>query len=195
MTERTKIVAYADLLGFSNLVVSDIEKARDLLSGFYNLAQNTKDRNRYNELELFLFSDFLFVQGEDVATVVNYMCHLYRECLLYSGRQEGPPMLCRGGIARGAVIVQKRNEAPNVTKNFIVSPALTHAVHKEKLVDGQRLLISANEREDIQHFWNSQIDSITYDQPGIRPSKMFLRYQNRYRAPLMTEGPVFIECG
>ena len=62
MSENQKIIAYADLLGFSELVVNDSNHARHLLSDFYNLSQNIKVNEGYEELELFLFSDFLFVQ-------------------------------------------------------------------------------------------------------------------------------------
>lgn len=171
-----RMVAYTDLLGFSDLVVRDTELAKELLSDFYNLAQRIKIRDGFHELELFLFSDFLFVQGNEVSLVVNYACKLYMEALKYS--ETGTrPMLCRGGIARGAVISQRRHQAPNVSKNFIISPALAHAVKMESLVKGQRLLLAANEKEELSHFWNNQIHAICYDQPSIKPSKLFLKYR------------------
>lgn len=176
MNENQKTVAYTDLLGFSNLVVSDPDLAKNLLSDFYNKSQIIKVNHGFDDLELFLFSDFLFVQGYDVSLVVNYTCRLYREALKYS-ETSVRPMLCRGGIARGAVITQKRRQAPKVIKNFIVSPALTHAVNMEGLIKGQRLLLAANELEELSHFWNRNIHSICYDQPSIRPSKLFLKYR------------------
>jgi len=142
----------------------------------YNMAQRIKVSDSFDELELFLFSDFLFVQGNDVSLVVNYACKLYREALEYC-ETGARPMLCRGGVARGSVITQRRHQAPNVTKNFIISPALAHAVKMERLVKGQRLLLAANEREELSHFWNNQIHAICYDQPSIRPSKLFLKYR------------------
>ncbi len=171
-----RIVAYTDLLGFSDLVITKPAEAKQLLSDFYKLAQSIKVGDNYDDLELFLFSDFLFVQGDNVASVVNYMCCLYRRALKYSNASEHA-MLCRGGIARGGVVTQKRREAPNVVKNFIISPALTHAVKMESIVKGQRLLLSANEREELSHFWNNDIKSICYDQPSIKPSKLFLKYK------------------
>lgn len=176
MNDNQRVVAYTDLLGFSELVVNEHYQAKQLLSDFYNLSQNTKVNEGYEDLELFLFSDFLFVQGDDVSSVVNYMCRLYRGALKYSKDSQNT-MLCRGGIARGGVITQQRRQAPNVTKNFIVSPALTHAVKMELLVKGQRLLLSANEREELSHFWNKNIESICYDQPSVKPSKLFIKYK------------------
>lgn len=176
MNNNQKIVAYTDLLGFSDLVVTNPVEAKELLSDFYNLAQSTKVNEGFEDLELFLFSDFLFVQGDNIASVVNYMCCLYRRALTYSKTNQHA-MLCRGGIARGGVITQKRRQAPNVVKNFIISPALTHAVKMESIVKGQRLLLSANEREELSHFWNNEIKSICYDQPSIKPSKLFLKYK------------------
>jgi hypothetical protein len=64
-----------------------------------------------------------------------------------------------------------------VTKNFIISPALAHAVKMESLVKGQRLLLAANEKEELAHYWNDRIHAICYDQPSIRPSKLFLKYR------------------
>lgn len=176
MSDPRRIVAYSDLLGFSEIAVRQPETASQLLSDFYNYAQNIKVQNFYEDLELFLFSDFLFVQGDRVERVVNYMCQLYRQALQYSEHSKAP-MLIRGGVARGGVLTQQRREAPQVTKNFIVSPALTHAVKMETLVKGQRLLISAEEREEIDHFWNSGINAICYDQPSLKPSELFKKYR------------------
>jgi len=176
MSDPTRIVAYSDLLGFSELVVKTPETARKLLSEFYNFAQSTKVENSYEDLELFLFSDFLFVQGDRVETVVNYMCRLYRRALKYS-EHGASPMLIRGGVARGEIITQNRRAAPQVTKNFIVSSALTHAVDMESLVKGQRLLIGAQEREELKHFWNPAMEAICYDQPSLKPSKLFKAYR------------------
>jgi len=176
MSDPRRIVAYSDLLGFSELAVQKPETASLLLSDFYNYAQNIKVQNSYEDLELFLFSDFLFVQGDRVERVVNYMCQLYRQALEHSEHSEAP-MLIRGGVARGGVVTQQRREAPQVTKNFIVSQALTHAVKMESLVKGQRLLVSAKEREEIDHFWNSGINAICYDQPSLKPSELFKKYR------------------
>jgi hypothetical protein len=81
MSTSDKTVSYADLLGFSTFVASDLQAAEDLLSAFYSRAQNVKLAAEYAELELLLFSDFLFVQGLEVRAVVNYMCDLYRAAL------------------------------------------------------------------------------------------------------------------
>lgn len=176
MSDPTRIVAYSDLLGFSELVVQTPDTARQLLSEFYNFAQSTKVEHSYEDLELFLFSDSLFVQGDRVETVVNYMCRLYRRALKYS-EHGASPMLIRGGVARGEIITQNRRAAPKVTKNFIVSPALAHAAKMEASVKGQRLLISAQEREELKHFWNPKIEAICYDQPSLKPSKLFKTYR------------------
>lgn len=175
MSDPRRIVAYSDLLGFSELVVKKPESAKQLLSEFYNYAHNIKGFESYKDLELFLFSDFLLVQGESVAQVVNYMCQLYRDALRYSEYHEHS-MLIRGGVARGGVFRQHRDQTLQVTKNFIVSPALTHAVKMESLVKGQRLLISGNEKEELYHFWNSDIKAKCYDQPSIKPSELFKKY-------------------
>jgi hypothetical protein len=83
--EQTKSVAYADLLGFSELVVTDIDQAESLLSDFYKIAQGLKNAERFDTLDLILVSDSLFAYGQDVSEVVNYACLLYRAALKYSG--------------------------------------------------------------------------------------------------------------
>ncbi len=104
MPDNEKIVVYTDLLGFSDLVLRNIEEAKDLLSRFYNLSQSTKWDGKFDTIELFLFSDFLFVQGNDVVEVVNYTCSLYRNCLIAIEKFIRAPMLLRGGVARGNVV-------------------------------------------------------------------------------------------
>lgn len=183
MNKNQKVVAYSDLLGFSKLVVEDSSHAEQLLIDFYDLAQKTKMNEEYKCLELFLFSDSLIVQGDDVSKVVNYMCCLYRSALKYCETNPNV-MLCRGGIARGEVITQKNCQRPNIPENFIVSPALTHASKMEKLVKGQRLLLSANELEKLEtlsHFWNPKINGICYSQPSIKPIELFLKYKHKYK--------------
>lgn len=177
MPDDEMVVAYTDLLGFSKLVLNNIENAKKILSTYYNLAQKTKLEGNFDGLELFLFSDFLFIQGEEISDVVNYACTLYRECLKTNTEINQPPLMTRGGIARGSFMTQRRNEALRVRKNFVISPALVHAVHMEKLVKGQRLLISANDRDKLSHFWNPNFSAITYDKPSIRPTKDFLTYR------------------
>ena len=61
MSDPRRIVAYSDLLGFSELVVQDPDVAKQLLSDFYNFAQSIQVQNSFDDFELFLFSDFLFV--------------------------------------------------------------------------------------------------------------------------------------
>lgn len=176
MTEARQVLGFCDILGFSELVIKDVDAARRLLSDFYNHAQQLKTQADAEELELFLFSDCLFVHGDAVESVVKYMCRLYRQSLMYSGTSEYP-MLLRGGIASGGILTQRRREAPLVTKHFIVSPALVHANKMQRLVSGQRLLLGANDREDLQHFWNHNIDAICYAQPSITLGKLFAGYK------------------
>jgi len=171
-------LAYADLSGFSNFVKSDLNAATGLLSDFYNFAQGLKIRNDFGDIFIILYSDSIMIFGPKIADVVNYTALLFRECLRYNANPDRFPLVPRGGIASGSVILQERFEAPRVTKKFVVSPALVHAVGIERLIDGQRLLISASEQEENEHFWNRDIKAILYDQPRIKSGNTGYRYQD-----------------
>lgn len=45
MNETARIVAYSDLLAFSELVIEKLDAAKTLLSDFYNFAQEIKLQN------------------------------------------------------------------------------------------------------------------------------------------------------
>jgi hypothetical protein len=173
---QTKSIAYADLLGFSELVVTDMDQAESLLSDFYKIAQELKNAERFDTLDLILVSDSLFAYGQDVSEVVNYACLLYRAALKYSGNSPHP-MLLRGGVAAGEAIIQKGEQPPQVKTNLLLSPALVHAVKMEGLIKGHRLLIAANDREVLRHFWNKDIDSICYGQPSLKGDALFPGYK------------------
>ncbi len=70
----------------------------------------------------------------------------------------------RGGISFGIVDIQDRVEAPNLSKNFIVSPVLIHTAKMERQIKGSRLLIADLENNRDQVFnWNRDVKSILYE--------------------------------
>jgi len=174
-----KIVFYADLLGFRTITKSNVSNAVSVLDEFYNLAQSVKVKPEYKYIDLYLFSDSLFAQADEkhLKEVVDFACELYRQCLMSDVSAKVFPVLLRGGIARGQVIIQKRYEAANVTKHFVVSEALVHGTEMEKMVKGQRLLLAANEEEEFKHFWKARYSAISYDAPSLHATKAFRDYK------------------
>lgn len=162
-----KALAFIDLLGFSNMVKKDYEKAKIILNDFYNLTYDIiKDEN---EIKGNLFSDSLLVYSDNPAKLLNIITEIYRKCLkknkeyLNNENLKGFFLLPRGGISAGVVDIQSRMEAPNLTKGFIVSPALVHSAKMESYIKGSRLLVAdKNENNEIIFNWNTNINSILY---------------------------------
>jgi hypothetical protein len=162
-----KALAFIDLLGFSVMVKNDYERARGILNDFYNISFRViKDKST---LKGHLFSDSLLVYSNDRAALVNAICEIYRECLKKNRHYQDRSdyfLLPRGGVSIGIVNVEDRTESPNLTKDFIVSPALVHSVEMEKSIKGSRLLIAVKNgfTEDMSITWDENILSILYEQ-------------------------------
>jgi len=161
-----KALAFIDLLGFSQMVASDFKTSRFILNDFYNLTYDIiKDRD---SVKGHLFSDSLLAYSDEPAILVNIITEIYRKCLkkndLYSFDLSKYFLLPRGGISFGIVDIQKRIQAPKLSKNFIVSPALVHSANMEGQIKGSRLLIADSENSRSQIFnWNRNIKSILYE--------------------------------
>ena len=160
---KQKCLAVIDLLGFSNMVKKDHGMARDVLNDFYKIA--FKIIKPKASLKGHLFSDTLMVYSNDNAVLINGLCEIYRECLKknedYRNRR-GFFLLPRGGVSIGIVNIEDRVEAPNLKKDFIVSPALVHSAEMEKIIKGCRLLIAvgATSAEEMSCLRSSSIVSI-----------------------------------
>jgi hypothetical protein len=162
-----KGLAFIDLLGFSSMVKKNYNRARDVLDDFYNIS--FKIIKAKPILSGHLFSDSLLVYSDDKAILVNEICAIYRECLKknkdYQGRNDFF-LFPRGGISVGIVNIEERREAPNLKKDFIVSPALVHSTEMEKNIKGCRLLIAVKtgSEQAMEIEWNDSIRSILYNQ-------------------------------
>ena len=162
-----KCLAVIDLLGFSNMVKKDHGVARDVLNDFYNIAFSIIKPK--TALKGHLFSDTLMVYSNDNAVLINGLCEIYRECLKKNKDYQNREvffLLPRGGISIGLVNIEDRVEAPNLKKDFIVSPALVHSAEMEKNIKGSRLLIAvkAVSTEEMLITWNTNIRTILYKQ-------------------------------
>ncbi|MCG3690104.1 hypothetical protein [Aliarcobacter butzleri] len=163
----SKALAFIDLLGFSNMVSKDYEKAKQILNDFYNLTYEIIKEE--GAIKGNLFSDSLLVHSDNPAILVNTITKIYRECLkknkeyLRNDDLKGFFLLPRGGVSAGVVDIEERAEAPNLTKGFIVSPALVHSAKMESKIKGSRLLIADdNSNNEIIFNWNINITSILY---------------------------------
>jgi hypothetical protein len=136
------------------------------LNDFYNISYRLIKEQ--NEIKGDLFSDSLMAHSSDPAILVNTITKIYRECLKKNDSYKFPLdkyfLLPRGGISFGHVEIQERTESPNLTKNFIISPALVHSAKMESQIKGSRLLIADDVHNNDQIFnWNENIKSILYE--------------------------------
>lgn len=159
-------LAFIDLLGFSQMVAKNHNHSKAILNDFYNITfRIIKQENRVKGN---LFSDSLLAYSSKPAVLVNVVTKIYRECLnknnSYNFDLSRFFLLPRGGISFGLVDIQDRVEAPNLSKNFIVSPALVHSAEMESQIKGSRLLIADLEDNRDQVFnWNRDVKSILYE--------------------------------
>lgn len=159
-------LAFIDLLGFSQMVAKNHNRSKDILNDFYNITfRIIKQENRVKGN---LFSDSLLAYSSEPSVLVNVVAKIYRECLnkndSYNFDLSKFFLLPRGGISFGIVDIQDRVESPNLSKNFIVSPALVHSAKMESQIKGSRLLIADLENNRDQVFnWNGDVKSILYE--------------------------------
>ncbi len=167
-----KILAFIDLLGFSQMVNQDENKARRVLNDFYNIAfseiKNAPSVNGH------LFSDSLLAYSESKEDLINCLAAIYQRCLRKNSSYNELSkffLLPRGAMSVGIVNVEERHTAPNLTKDFIISSALVHSVKLESKIKGSRLLVAVknDNEQQMQLDWNRNIryplyqdDAFTY---------------------------------
>lgn len=161
------MLAFIDLLGFSQMVEKDYEKAREILNDFYNISFRIIKKDL--SVEGSLFSDSLLAHSQSYSSLINCITEIYRECLKKNATYDKGSdffLLPRGAISVGYINIETRQTSPNLTKDFIVSPALVHSAKLEASIKGSRLLIAVNnndphQMQNIQ--WNINISSILYE--------------------------------
>lgn len=155
-----KILAFVDLLGFSQMVNTDENKARVILNDFYNIAfKEIKSKPNVNG---HLFSDSLLAYSNSREDLINCLATIYQKCLLKNDSYNELSkffLLPRGAMSVGIVNVEDRQTAPNLTKDFIVSQALVHSAKLEAQIKGSRLLVAVKneEQQQMQLDWNRNI--------------------------------------
>lgn len=155
-----KILAFIDLLGFSQMVNHDENKARIILNDFYNIAFS--EINNVPSVNGNLFSDSLLAYSESKGDLINCLAAIYQKCLRKNSSYTELSkffLLPRGAMSVGIVNVEERNTAPNLTKDFIISPALVHSAKLESKIKGSRLLVAVknDNEQQMQLNWNQSI--------------------------------------
>jgi len=142
-------------------------QSRQILSDFYNITFGIIKNDP--SIKGNLFSDSLLAHSSNPANLVNAITQIYRKCLSKNEEYNQDEMstfflLPRGGISFGHIDIQERTESPNLSKNFIISPALVHSAKIESKIKGSRLLIADESLDNNQVFyWNNDIKSIMYE--------------------------------
>jgi hypothetical protein len=166
-----RILAFVDLLGFSKMVESDYKEARIVLNDFYNICFSVIKRDEI--VNGSLFSDSLLAHSSDYSALVNCMTEIYRKCLLKNETYRKTDkffLLPRGAISVGYVDIEERQTSPNLTKDFIVSPALVHSAKIEQSIKGSRLLVAvendnSNQVRDL--VFNKKMKTILYENSSL----------------------------
>lgn len=162
-----RILAFIDLLGFSKMVETDYEKAREVLNDFYNISFKIIKEDQL--VQGSLFSDSLLCYSDDYPALINCVVEIYRECLKKNATDNNGSdffLLPRGAVSIGYLDIEARHTSPNLTKDFIISPALVHSAKLEQNIKGSRLLIAVNKQDNQQVInlqWNNNIKSILYE--------------------------------
>jgi hypothetical protein len=133
-----KVVAFIDVLGFSNLVYND--KTEPIEQYYDMILTDFKEAASKNELKFLMISDSIVVHAplnkKEFLTVVKVVNDLQHRLILKG-------ILIRGGISFGKLYV-------NETDNIIVGPGMINAYNLELVADYPRIII---DRNFITKFW------------------------------------------
>jgi len=138
-----KIVAFIDVLGFSNLVYSD---KLEPISDYYNMIlTDFKAAASKKELEFIMISDSIVLHApqskDSFFAILKVLCSLQHKLLLKG-------ILIRGAISFGQLYV-------NETDNIIVGTGLINAYNLEKKAIYPRIII---DRKIIPLYWQDSDD-------------------------------------
>lgn len=132
-----KFTFYGDLLGMGAAYRLGGDIAYNTLSEFYNEAFScltTFCQNSENKVEM--FSDSIFIMGDDAFEAVDDIAHLYSN-LLRKG------ILLRGAMVSGELEYDRRVVRENFGKRLPVGDVLARAVGLESSQKGARFLIES----------------------------------------------------
>lgn len=187
-----KILAFIDLLGFSKMVETDYDKVREILNDFYNISFRIIKRDK--KVKGSLFSDSLLAYSDNYPALINCVTEIYRECLKKNASYNYGNdffLLPRGAISVGYLNIEDRQTSPNLTKDFIISPALVHSAKLEGKIKGSRLLIAvkSDDENQVRNIeWNNQVKSVLYDNSSFEFWKGYIYKDALWFLDLKKEG-------
>lgn len=131
----TPFTFYGDLLGVSNLYNVDSYLAKKKLNQFYNLIYDKfKEMAKDRKINIFLFSDSMFITGSMVKITIMKLADIYNELL-------DKNILFKGAMVSGALSYDKRIQLKRLQKRLPVDDVLFRAASLEKRIIGMRLFI------------------------------------------------------
>jgi hypothetical protein len=130
---------YGDLLGVSNYYRIDADTAYEKLNFFYNetydiLGSIERIKSNNYDLQVFLFSDSIFITGTSLETTLRHLSYLYS--ILFQNS-----LLLRGAIVYDKLTFDPRIELRNMVKQLPKTDVLFRAVELEKRNKGARLVM------------------------------------------------------
>ncbi len=146
-----KYVAFCDLLGFSNAVLTDFDKTADIYKEF---REEVSKKKTLFKIELGVYSDSIIIVGDDLIQVAQTA-----QILQWTTLRHG--WLVRGGIAHGKH--WKESDANNL---YIVSEALVKAVSIEKKIKHPIIAIDSDILLDLK-YWIYAFNYSVFDLPII----------------------------
>lgn len=164
-----KIVAFIDVLGFSDLVDSD---TTELINRYFDFVlsdfEKAASKNKFNFL---LISDSLVIYCNYSVTELNLLIKVL--CKLQQKLMEDAGILARGAISFGELFIDK-------SKNVIVGKGLINAFKLEALANFPRIIL---DRSLITLFWKdtdgalkeNEVLNFTPPQP-YRQDFLYLNY-------------------
>jgi hypothetical protein len=159
ITYQDNIVAFIDVLGFSEIVYSNTTQS---INKYFDIILNTFcEATVKNHFKFILVSDSIVVTAKNnnsnVKQMVKVLCKL-QEILLVNG------ILLRGAISFGKLYLNK-------SKNIIVGPGLINAYRLESQTIYPRIIL---DRRFISQFYNGTTSIINNMQYGYGPIDLLI---------------------
>ncbi|MQR02579.1 hypothetical protein [Glaciimonas soli] len=145
-TVEQKYVAFCDILGFSNSVVTEFDQT---LSLYISLAQYITTWEYSDQVNVTMYSDSILITSSELPPLLGAVQLLWFYCLQNN-------FMLRGGIAFGKYWEDRRD-----THLLMVSDALINAVKLEKMVGVPAVVIS----DDIvipENYWFERFQNGPY---------------------------------
>ncbi len=170
--DKIKFTFYGDLLGISNLYLIDKAIAYQKLDQFYNdvyhYFHQFSRTFTTTELDIFLFSDSLFITGAKFETALSHLARLYYDLF-------AKQIFLRGVFVCGRLDFDPRITVRNLKKMLPKTDVLYRAITLEKTVKGARLLIEKELAKKIlpnewltDELYQKNVVKINYPHDDIR---------------------------